>query len=156
MSLSQMEATNADVMPALHDAAYRGDAETLRRLLTQGADVNAWYVLDVHDAMTALHYACWNVHLECVRVLMEYGADVNADFDPSPGWRGWTPLMCAVDALNGGSDNEEQPDVASIVRLLINNGANVNVRHISTALETAEMSGQKQIAELLRQAGATE
>ena len=59
---------------ALIEAARRGDAEEVRRLLEQGAAVAA---RDPEGA-TALVAAAYGNHLEVARALVEAGADVNA------------------------------------------------------------------------------
>jgi uncharacterized protein len=59
---------------ALIEAARRGDAGEVRRLLEQGASVTA---RDPEGA-TALVAAAYGNHLEAARALVEAGADVNA------------------------------------------------------------------------------
>jgi ankyrin repeat protein len=56
------------------DAAMRGDAEQVRRLVTQGADVNAAQ----GDGMTALHWAADHGDAGMVEFLLQQGADVGA------------------------------------------------------------------------------
>jgi len=145
------------MLPAWFTAAYDGDIVTLKALLAQGVDVNSWEVTATHQGVTALHQAALNCHIECVLLLIASGADVNADYDQAPGWRSWTPLFCAVEGQIGGDpDGAEDPEAVEAVRLLLESGANPNVRHISTALELAEGYDLKSIAGLLRQAGAKE
>ena len=56
------------------DAAMRGDAEAVRTLIADGADVNAAQ----GDGMTALHWAARNGDATLVRDLLEAGAAVDA------------------------------------------------------------------------------
>ena len=56
----------------LHNAAERGDFDTLQRLLVAGASVNAINKFD----RSALHLACQYGNAECARLLIEAGADV--------------------------------------------------------------------------------
>ena len=56
------------------DAAARGDVETVRSLVKQGADVNAAQ----GDGMTALHWAAEEGILELAEVLIQAGARVDA------------------------------------------------------------------------------
>ena len=56
------------------DAAARGDVETVRSLVKQGADVNAAQ----GDGMTALHWAAEEGSLELAEVLIYAGARVDA------------------------------------------------------------------------------
>ena len=65
---------NENLGPALISAANRGDAGSVRRLLEQGASVEA------RDGAerTPLIAAAYGNHLEAAEVLVEAGADVNA------------------------------------------------------------------------------
>jgi ankyrin repeat protein len=58
----------------LHRAAYGGDVEGIRRLISQGADVNA---RDPHGR-TPAHVAAFASQNEALRALAEVGADMNA------------------------------------------------------------------------------
>jgi ankyrin repeat protein len=58
----------------LHRAAYGGDVEGIRRLVSQGADVNA---RDPHGR-TPAHVAAFASQNEALRALAEVGADMNA------------------------------------------------------------------------------
>ena len=62
-----------DKAEALWEAARKGDATTVKKLLDDGVDVNTKY----RYGATALSYACDRGHLEVVKVLLEHGADVN-------------------------------------------------------------------------------
>ena len=66
-----------DLGPGLISAAGRGDAEAVRSLLEQGADVEA----RDDTGMTPLIAAAYGNHLEVARLLVEAGADVNAKDD---------------------------------------------------------------------------
>jgi ankyrin repeat protein len=90
----------------LHDAAKKGDVGEVRRLLSEGASVNAkdsaggtpliWATVNGHletvkcliaenaavdsednNGQTALMYACWMGHLDIAKLLVENGAGVN-------------------------------------------------------------------------------
>src|SRR5262245_10852290 len=74
--------------PPLHDAALAGDAKRVRRLIGEGADVNA------HSARgwTALHWAVHSGAASVVALLLENGAEADAvDED------GKTPLHHAAE-----------------------------------------------------------
>jgi len=56
------------------DAAMRGDTDEVRRLLREGADVNA----SQPDGMSALHWAAERGDLELTEMLLYAGAGVGA------------------------------------------------------------------------------
>ena len=87
------------------DAAMHGDAEALRTLLADGADVNAAH----GDGMTGLHWAALNGNAEIVRLLIGAGAALEA------GTRlgAHTPLHVAARAGHG-----------EVVEILTGAGAN--------------------------------
>ncbi len=92
----------------LHDAASRGNLPEVKKLVEQGADINA----KLNNGKTALYYATerrkWNV----VRWLVEHGADVNAKRND-----GWTVLHIAA-----GNGN------LAVVQYLVEKGADVNAK----------------------------
>jgi ankyrin repeat protein len=55
----------------LIDAVTKNDLDEVRRLLNNGADLNAG------EGMTALMYAAQGGHFEVAKLLVENGADVN-------------------------------------------------------------------------------
>ena len=69
------------------DAAMRGNIETVRSLLREGADVNAAQ----GDGMTALHWSAVNNNAEMIRVLLYAGANV----ETTTRLGGYTPLHLA-------------------------------------------------------------
>jgi uncharacterized protein len=79
----------ADGFTPLHLAAFFGYADSARRLVTAGADVDA----PARNSMrnTPLHSAASGAHPECVRVLLDAGAWVDARQQG-----GWTPLHTAA------------------------------------------------------------
>lgn len=124
------------------DAAMRGDAEEVRRLLADGADVNARQ----GDGMTALHWAALNRDADLARMLLDAGAEVGASTRVGE----HTPLHVAaraqaadvVDALLvAGADPDAtttkgvtplhfaaEADGARSIELLVAAGANVDAR----------------------------
>ena len=60
---------------ALWEAARKGDATTVGKLLDEGVDVNTKY----RYGATALSYACDRGNIEVVKVLLAHGADVNVE-----------------------------------------------------------------------------
>jgi ankyrin repeat protein len=66
---------------ALHFAAQHADLDSIKRLLAEGTDINAFDEL----GKTALHWAAMNEHLNVAAFLIELGADVNAHHEPTIG-----------------------------------------------------------------------
>jgi len=123
----------------LHIAANTGNLTLTSALMNNGA-YQDWFLnlkksrnYEFCQGSTALHEAAKNRHYDIVATLLEYHADPNRrDI------RGCTPLHCAV--TNG-------KDYASIVQLLVQSGAGVNVRnnagntaaHLAVNLMDADM-----------------
>ena len=59
---------------AMADAARKGDAAAVKKLLDEGVDVNTKF----RYGTTALSFACDRGHLDVVKLLLDRGADVNA------------------------------------------------------------------------------
>jgi len=146
-------------------AATRGDPDTVRRCLADGADINARdYV-----GGTPLRYALINNHTDLSLLLIDRGADLRNHDD-----FGQTPLMSAagkcpgkvirllidkggnIDARDMWGQNALMHavagDNADAVRVLLAAGSNVNFvdKLGRTALLTAKQSGYKDMLRLLR------
>jgi len=156
-----------DKAEALWEAARKGDATTVEKLLDEGVDVNTKY----RYGATALSYACDRGHLEVVKVLLAHGADVNVEDT----FYHATPLTWAASPAMG-----RKPQHAEIVGLLLEHGAKgkegalmeavsapdvamtkIILQHgglppntLSDALESAKKDGHPDIVALLEQAGA--
>ena len=155
--------------PPLIQAAQRGDVAEIRRLISNGVNVNAAdssgftalmaAAVDATDAVpdllaaganvdtkdyvegaTALTIACQRKNLQVIKALVNHGANVNAISK-----YGQTPLMTAA---NTCSD--------PVVRYLLQNGAKVAEKSASggTALFSAVVQGCVDVANVLLQAGA--
>jgi ankyrin repeat protein/mono/diheme cytochrome c family protein len=96
----------ADLDHVLFQAIRRGDTELLATLLRQGTPVN----LRTADGTTPLMYAAVRGSADSVKLLLEHGADPNAANDAKV-----TALLWSAGDLHK-------------VRLLVNRGANLNVR----------------------------
>ena len=94
----------------LQDAARKGDAAAVKKLLDEGVDVNTKYRYDA----TALFYACDAGHVEVVKVLLDKGADLTV----KDTFYGFTPLMLAVSPAR-----KKTPAHTEIAKLLIAKGA---------------------------------
>lgn len=94
----------------LHTACAQGDLVLVKRLLSQGADVNSVNSTDGFDGWSALHYASVIAPVEVAKTLIEAGANLNAQSKKG----GCTPLhfaaaraSCldvAIALLNAGAD----------------------------------------------------
>jgi len=93
---------------AIHEAVRNGETETVKRLIENGADVNA----RDYQHETPLHIASGRGNTEIAQLLIDKGADVNAQDDKQA-----TPLHVA--AHNGNIE---------VAEILIKNDANVNAR----------------------------
>jgi hypothetical protein len=156
-----------DKAEAMWEAARKGDAATVKKLLDEGVDVNTKY----RYGATALSYACDRGNLEVVKVLLEHGADVNV----KDTFYHVTPLDWASSPAMG-----RKPQHAEIVGLLLAHGAKgiddalmaavsapdaamtkIILDHgglppdtLSDALESAKKGAHQDIVALLDQAGA--
>ncbi|MCK6484499.1 MAG: ankyrin repeat domain-containing protein [Phycisphaerae bacterium] len=159
--------TTADSMKkAVSNAAEKGNASELQRLITDGADINHRSGMTgataLHDAAalnkpgmahlllthgadiaaaddrgkTALHDASWYDHTDVAKMLLDKGADVDA-VDRN----GRTALH---DAAEAGSEEA--------IQLLLNRGANVHAidDYGRTAEQLARLRGNLEMAEILR------
>ncbi len=150
-------------------ASAKGDLTSVKRLLKEGADVNA---ADTHGR-TALLEASWAGHLDVVKLLIEKGADVNA-----ADITGYSPLMRASEEghsdiasalIKAGAETNARGKVrgttplmlaaenghVKVIDLLLANGAKVNAvdQYEETALARAYRTNQTKAAELLESKG---
>ena len=153
------------------DAAMRGDLETIRSLLREGADVNAAQ----GDGMTALHWSALNGDIMTMHMLLYAGATV----EPTTRLGSYTPLHLAAREgrgeavavlLEAGSDPTALTGTGvsplhlaaaagqvDAVRALIEHGADVDLRdttHGRTPLIFATAANRIDAMEVLLAAGA--
>ena len=145
----------------LHRAAASGNNGRIKKLLHQGADVNA----EDEQGLTPLMYAVVHRNTEIVRLLLESGADGNAGR-----WRlgSGKPLSTAAQdgcteivklLLTAGSDIKKGGFLAraagrghtKIVRLLLDKGADINDE---APVAEAAYGGHTGIVKLLLDNGA--
>ncbi|KAJ4858728.1 ankyrin repeats (many copies) domain-containing protein [Trichoderma breve] len=135
---------------ALHAAAsshHPQATQVIKLLLDNGAEIDQ---AGNDEWKTALQVACYEGTIEVVRFLIGCGADVNAE-----GGRYGTPLQAAAARrLNEDSSREELQTKLSILKLLIDEGANIN-QHGGAALRTAALESPNEgILDLLLAHGA--
>ena len=120
----------------LGEAARKGDAATVKKLLDEGVDVNTKFRYNA----TALFYACDHGHLEVVKVLLDHRADMTI----KDTFYGFTPLALAL-----GPAQKKKPEHSEIAKLLIAKGAPGK----ETALGAALQSGDKALARFILDSG---
>ena len=173
------EAQTKDNPPlAMHFAAAAGDPETVKSLLSSGADVNA---VDRSEEQFSsdwgnrpLHWAARDGKVEATQALLEAGADVNAAND-----RGVSPLHRAVRhrqlaelLLTRGATVEpvdvrghrpvhwaardSDPAAVETLSLLVQKGAGINAQDLEgrTPLHVAAAAGNEKAVQALVKAGA--
>jgi len=149
------------------DAARKGDAAAVKKLLDEGVDVNTKFRYNA----TALFYACDHGHVEVVKVLLDRGAAM----DLKDTFYGFTPLMLASSpaqkkrpehteiaklliakgapgkdiALNGAIQSGD----AGLVKFILDNGG-IPAASLTDALETAKAVNKTEMVTLLEGAGA--
>jgi ankyrin repeat protein len=133
---------NPEADSALFDAVSNGNTEDTKKLIADGADVDAKD--DRFLGQTPLHPAAWKGYKEIVELLIAAGADVNAK-----GYFSETPLSFAAEYGH-----------KEIVELLIAAGADVNVHDtkakrtpLDDAIRPENSNNTDETAALLRKHG---
>lgn len=159
--LCPLTASAQDVNEEFFAAARKGDAAVVKALLDKGVDVNA----KTRYGATALSYACDKGHLEVAKLLIERGADVNAKdtfYGEAPlGWalsKGHAAIVKLL--LDKGAAGIERALIegvqggnVEIVRVVLEKGG-VKQEILNNAQLRASSSGNKEIIDLLKKAGA--
>ena len=139
-ALSLAQAPPLTKAEQLQDAARKGDAPAVKKLLDEGVDVNTKYRYNA----TALSFACDRGHVEVVKLLLDRGADLNAEDT----FYHATPLTWAIRPATG-----RKPEHLEVVRLLLAKGG-IAADQLSNALEAATRTNQDDVVALLKAAGA--
>lgn len=135
---TDVNAPQGDGMTALHWAAFNDDLDTMKLLLSAGANVKA---ATREGSLTPLALACTNGNPATIEVLLKAGADAN-----SANANGTTALMTASAAGN--------PEAA---KLLLKHGADVKAKesaHGQTALMFAAALNRAEVVKLLMASGS--
>jgi uncharacterized protein len=156
---------------AVVDAAMRGDRDSVRTMLKDGADVNSAQ----GDGMTALHWAAMKGDVQLAEILLYAGANVKA----TTRLGAYTPMLLAAKAgdakmiatlAKAGADVKGTTTTgvtplmlaaasgnAEAVKVLIDNGADVNAKESSmqqTALMFAAAANRVEAVNVLLKSGA--
>jgi ankyrin repeat protein len=139
---AQVNLQTGECGSALATAAWRGETETVKYLVEQGADVNL--LLQTGECGSALAAAAWRGETEMVKYLVEQGADVNL-------------LLQTGDygsALAGAAWSGE----TEMVKYLVKQGADVNLLlqtgDYGSALAAAAWWGDTETVKYLVKQGA--
>ena len=137
-ALTEAVKRRLDVLDVFEAAAF-GDVDRLTELLEAEPSLVNDYS---GDGFTALHFAAFFGRREAAALLVDRGAEVDAF---GRGWMTGTAMHSAVSRKH-----------AEVVRLLLDAGANPNVRQSAgwTPLHAAAMNGDLTSVELLLAAGA--
>ncbi len=121
-------------------AVVADDVPRLRRLLAEGADVDARW----KEGFTALHIAAMRGHADITRVLLDAHASVDVTATSSD-FRGMTPVSLAISFQH-----------ADVLRLLLEAGADPNHQgeNGETPLHLASGLGFTEMVRMLLEAGA--
>lgn len=157
-------AAAGDKEEAFWEAARVGDLETIKRLHSEGLDVN----VATEYGATALAYASDKGHIEIVRYLLDNGADVNAEdtfyqFNPL-GWALFNERTEIVTLLlEKGAEGADQVLTTGVrnnnkglVEAALKTGQ-INSDHVAAAMTLAKsVAGSEEIVALLEGAEVTQ
>ncbi|MFH1920948.1 MAG: ankyrin repeat domain-containing protein [Planctomycetota bacterium] len=149
-------AANTSGMTALQYAAMNGHVEILKMLISKGAEVNTRDIF----GRTPILEAAGGRNAQAVKLLLEAGATAHPEALGFACWlnRGKSValLLQAGVSPDGGMVQAAQGGHVELLRLLLDRGANVNVRSKSgdTALHTAALQGGIEALRLLLKEGA--
>lgn len=132
LAFAQAPASAPTKAEQLQDAARKGDAAVVKKLLDEGLDVNTKFRYNA----TAIFYACDAGNIDVVKVLLDKGADLTI----KDSFYGFTPLMLAV-----SPPRKKLPAHKEIVKLLIAKGAPGREMVLGSAVEDGDADMVKTI-----------
>jgi ankyrin repeat protein len=130
----------SDKADALAEAARKGDAASVKKLLDAGVDVNAKFRYN----RTALSFAADRGHVDVVKVLLDRGADVTI----KDTFYNASALTWAVSPAM-----DRKPQHTEVVQLLLQRGG-FPADALTAALESATRAKLTDVIALLEKAGA--
>ena len=116
------------------EAARKGDAATVKKLIDEGVDVNTKF----RYGATAIFYASDHGHVEVVKILLDKGADLTV----KDTFYGFTPLSLAL-----GPAQKKKPEHTEIVKLLIAKGSPGKELALNSAIQNGDASLAKVVLE---------
>jgi ankyrin repeat protein len=137
---AQSAAPASDKADALSDAARKGDAAAVKKLLDEGVDVNSKFRYN----RTALSFAADRGHVDVVKLLLDRGADVTM----KDTFYNASALTWAVSPAM-----DRKPQHTEVVRLLLQHGG-FPADALSDALASATREKLSDVVALLEKAGA--
>ncbi|MBN1972915.1 MAG: ankyrin repeat domain-containing protein [Sedimentisphaerales bacterium] len=142
----QVEQGQEELTQALFTAVTNGRGDEVKKLIAQGAAVNA---VDKYGR-TPLHSAASAGHIDIVKLLIAQGARLDIKDNA-----GRVPLHYASGA-GSSSEGESQANMLNIIQLLLDNNTDINARDNSgfSPLYYAAERRHKDIVELLINSGA--
>jgi len=171
MSLGEDILQKDAAVPPIVIAAEKNHLALVKFLVELGADINAQCTGSIAFGQTAIHNAALEGHLEVVKYLLSVGASHNSSNNPNK----LTPFYCAIErgrfncasyilSLGGVDVNQliatgvfplyiaSQKGFVDIVKLLLENGANVNMKFKGkfTAEQIARTKKQTTVLKLLQ------
>src|SRR5262245_35018644 len=126
-AIALMQAPAPSKADQLQEAARKGDAVAVEKLLDEGVDVNTKF----RYGATALFYACDHGHVDVVKVLLDKGADLTV----KDSFYGFTPLMLAVSPAQ-----KRKPEHTEIAKLLIAKGSPGKDVALAGAIDAGDVS----------------
>lgn len=140
MSVAPCAQSTSDKADALSEAARKGDAAAVSKLLGEGVDVNTKFRYN----RTALSFAADRGHVEVVKVLLEHHADVTI----KDTFYGATALTWAVTPAM-----DRTPQHTEVVDLLLKHGG-FSAEALSDAHQAATRAKLYDVVALLEKHGA--
>ena len=130
----------ADRADAFSEAARKGDAAAVKKLLDEGVNVDTKFRYD----RTALSFAADRGHVEVVKLLLARGANINA----KDTFYGATAIVWAVSPAM-----DRKPQHTDVVKALLDHGG-IAAEDLSNALEAAQRAKLADVVALLEKSGA--
>ncbi len=155
-------ATAQSLNEELWEATRKGEVETVKALLAQGAEINA----KTRHGATALFYAADRGNVEMIKVLIEHGAELNLKDTfytaTAISWAAYNNRVEAVQLMLArgaeGADDILMIGVSGnnldLVKAVLEN-AKPKAESLSSALMNAKNSNSAEIVAALEKAGAT-